>query len=201
MPVFRNRSYAAFLFDMDGTMLDSSAAVDRVWGAWATRHGIDPATLLATVHGVRSSDTIRRFAGTTVDIAKETQWILEAEVRDVDGVVALEGIHVFIEALEPGTWAIVTSAPRALAEVRLRAARLPIPAVMITAEDVQRGKPDPQGFLLGAQRLGVNIGECLVFEDSPAGVAAAKAAGAHVAIVGGLVPGAEGNFVLANYSA
>ena len=105
-----------------------------------------------------------------------------------------QGIHAFIEALDPGTWAIVTSAPRALAEVRLRAVNLPIPEVMITAEDVQRGKPDPQGFLLGAQRLGVSIGECLVFEDSPAGVAAAKAAGAHVAIVGGLVPGTEGNF-------
>ena len=156
---------------------------------------------MASVHGVRSSDTIRRFAGTTVDVAQETQWILEAEVRDVDGVVALEGIHAFIEALEPGTWAIVTSAPRALAEVRLRAANLPIPEVMITAEDVQRGKPDPQGFLLGAQRLGVRIVECLIFEDSPAGVAAAKAAGADVAIVGGLVAKSEGTFVLANYSA
>ena len=135
-----------------------------------------------------------------MDVAKETQWILEAEVRDVEGVVAVEGIHAFIERLDPGTWAIVTSAPRALAEVRLGAVNLPIPAVMITAEDVQRGKPDPQGFLLGAARLGVPISQCLVFEDSAAGVAAAKAAGADVAIVGGLVPGTEGNFVLANYS-
>ena len=181
MPVFRNHSYAAFLFDMDGTLLDSSAVVDRVWGAWAKKHGIDAAALLANVHGVRAEDTIRRFAGSTVDVAKETLWILEAEVRDVDGVVALEGIHAFIEALDPGTWAIVTSAPRALAEARLRAVNLPIPEVTITAEDVQRGKPDPQGFLLGAQRLGVRIGECLVFEDSPAGVAAAKAAGGDAA--------------------
>ena len=200
MPEFRNHSYAAFLFDMDGTLLDSSAVVDRVWGSWAKRHGIDVATLLAKVHGVRSEDTIRRFAGSTVDVAKENQWILEAEVRDVDGVVAIEGIHAFIEALGPGTWAIVTSAPRALAEVRLRAVNLPIPEVMITGEDVQRGKPDPQGFLLGAQRLGVRIDECLVFEDSPAGVAAAKAAGAHVAIVGGRVPKTEGTYVLANYN-
>src|SRR6185436_11815396 len=173
MPEFRNQTYAAFLCDMDGTLLDSSAAVDRVWGSWAQRHGIDVPTLLATVHGVRSEDTIRRFAGAGVDVAKEVQWILEA---DVDGVVALPGVHAFIEALDPGTWAIVTSAPRALAEVRLRAVNLPIPEVMITAEDVRRGKPDPQGFLLGAQRLGVRIGECLAFEDSPAGVAAAKAA-------------------------
>ena len=199
MPEFRNQTYAAFLFDMDGTLLDSSAAVDRVWGSWAKRHGIDVPTLLASVHGVRSEDTIRRFAGAGVDIAKEIQWILEAEVADVDGVVALPGVHAFIEALHPGPWAIVTSAPRALAEVRLRAVNLPIPEVMITAEDVRRGKPDPQGFLLGAQRLGVRIGECLVFEDSPAGVAAAKAAGAHVAIVGGMVSGTEGHFSLANY--
>jgi sugar-phosphatase len=122
-------------------------------------------------------------------------------MRDVDGVVAVDGIHAFIAALDPGTWAIVTSAPRALAEVRLHAVNLPIPAVMITAEDVQRGKPDPQGFLLGAQRLGVRIDECLVFEDSPAGVAAAKAAGADVAIIGGRVPKTEGTFILADYNA
>jgi sugar-phosphatase len=200
MPEFRNHSYAAFLFDMDGTLLDSSAVVDRVWGSWAERHGIDVPTLLATVHGVRSEDTIRRFAGAGADVAWETQWILEAETTNVDGVVALQGIHSFIKALEPGTWAIVTSAPRTLAEVRLRAVNLPIPQVMITGEDVQRGKPDPQGFLLAAQRLGVNIRQCLVFEDSPPGVAAAKAAGAEVAIVGGRVPETEGNFVLADYS-
>jgi sugar-phosphatase len=88
-----------------------------------------------------------------------------------------------------------------LAEVRLRAVNLPIPAVMITAEDVQPGKPDPQGFLLGAQRLGVRIDQCLVFEDSPAGVAAAKAAGADVAIIGGRVPKTEGTFILADYNA
>jgi mannitol-1-/sugar-/sorbitol-6-phosphatase len=200
MPVFRNRTYAAFLFDMDGTVLDSSAVVHRVWGAWARKHGVDAAALLADVHGVRAEDTIRRFAGPGMDVGRETQWILEEEVRDVDGVVPIAGVNAFIETLDAGTWAIVTSAPRALAEVRLRAVNLPVPAVMITAENVQRGKPDPQGFLLGAARLGVRIEDCLVFEDSTAGVAAAKAAGADVAIVGGLAQQAEGTFLLANYN-
>jgi sugar-phosphatase len=199
MPDFRNHSYAAFLFDMDGTLLDSSAVVDRVWGAWAERHGIDRDTLFARVHGVRAEDTIRRFATAGMDIARETQWILDAEIDDVEGVVAIEGICELIGGLEHGTWTVVTSASRALAEARLRAAKLPIPETMVTAEDVQRGKPDPEGFLLGAERLGVNIAECLVFEDSAAGVAAARVAGAHVAIIGGAVPGREGDHLLANY--
>lgn len=200
MPVFRNQTYAAFLFDMDGTMLDSSAVVHRVWGNWAKRHGIDEAKLFAQVHGVRAEDTIRKFATADMDVDKETQWILDAELTDVEGLVAIEGIHELIAPLDSGTWTIVTSASRALAEVRLRAVKLPIPATMVTAEDVQRGKPDPQGFLLAAKRLGVSASECLVFEDSNAGVAAARAAGAHVAIVGGHVPGSDCDHVLANYA-
>src|SRR5689334_1828070 len=127
MPVFRNQTYAAFLFDMDGTLLDSSAVVERVWLTWAKQHGVDPKALLAALHGVRAEDTIRRFAGPTLDVAKETDWILQAELGDVEGVVAVDGIGAFIQRLDPREWAVVTSATLALATVRLRAAKLPIP--------------------------------------------------------------------------
>ena len=199
MPVFRGHKYAAFLFDMDGTLLDSSAVVHRVWLAWAERHGIDKQELLAKLHGVRAEDTVRRFASAGMDVEKETHWILEAELNDVEGIVPIEGINALIDQLEPGTWTIVTSASRSLAEVRLRAVGLPSPETIVTAEDVQRGKPDPQGFLVGAQRLGVRAEDCLVFEDSAAGVTAARSAGAHVAIVGGHVPGTRGDHILADY--
>jgi mannitol-1-/sugar-/sorbitol-6-phosphatase len=199
MPDFRNHSYAAFLFDMDGTLLDSSAVVERVWRTWATEHGVDVEKLMSSMHGVRAEDTIRRFAKPTTDIAKETDWILQAELGDVEGIVAVDGIHALIERLRPREWAVVTSATRALAEVRLGAANIPIPEVFVTAEEVQRGKPDPQGFLLAAERLGVRIEDCLVFEDSPAGVQAGKAAGAHVAIVGGHVSAELGKFAIADY--
>lgn len=199
MPVFRGHTYAAFLFDMDGTLLDSSAVVERVWRTWARKHGVEEKTLMAAMHGVRAEDTVRRFAGPTLDVVKETAWIAQAELGDVEGVVALDGINALIEKLEPDTWAVVTSASLELATVRLRAANIPLPRVLITAEDVTRGKPDPEGFLLAADRLGVPISQCLVFEDSPAGVASAKAAGAQVAIVGGHVPDSEGTFALMHY--
>src|SRR5688572_1908609 len=115
MPEFRNQPYAAFLFDMDGTLLDSSAVVERVWLSWAREHGIDPQALLSALHGVRAEDTIRRFAGPTLDVARETEWILQAELGDIEGIVPIEGIGPFIARLDPGAWAVVTSATLALA--------------------------------------------------------------------------------------
>ena len=198
-PRFRDRTYAAFLFDLDGTMLDSSPVIERTWHAWAKRHAINPTDLLVAAQGVRSEDTIRRFGPAGIDVAQEAAWFLGMELSDIEGVVPIAGIGTLIESLHPETWAVVTSASRLLAELRLRTVRLPIPGTLITAEDVTQGKPSPEGFLKAATALGVPIRECLVFEDSPAGVAAGKAAGAHVAFVGSQVPASEGAFTIPDY--
>lgn len=182
---FNGRAYAAFLFDMDGTMIDSTVVAERVWSDWAVRNGVDAAALLAAVHGVRAEDTIRRFARDGMDIDAETAGLTAAEIAAADGIYAVPGVAAFIADLDPAQWAVVTSAPRALAERRFEAAGLPVPATMVTAEDVGHGKPDPEGYLKAAALLGVPIGECLVFEDAPAGIAAGLAAGADVVVVGG----------------
>jgi sugar-phosphatase len=178
-----DRTFAALLFDMDGTIVNSIAAAERVWVAWAERHGLDVEAFMPTIHGVRGIETITRLALPGVDPAAEAEAILLAEMEDVDGVAAIEGAAVFLASLPPDRWAIVTSSPRRLALRRLAAAGLPVPAVLVTAEDVERGKPAPDCFLLAAERLGQRIEDCLVFEDAPAGIQAAEAAGAAVAVV------------------
>jgi sugar-phosphatase len=177
------RGYRAFLFDMDGTLLNSIAAAERVWGIWAERHGLDVAAFLTTIHGARAIDTITRQALPGVDPEVEAQWITEAELNDVEGVVAIDGAVVFLNSLPGAQWALVTSAPRELALRRLQAAGITPPAVLVTAEDVAVGKPDPACYVLGAQRLGVPVQDCLVFEDAPVGIRAAEAAGADVMVV------------------
>lgn len=175
--------YRAFLFDMDGTLLNSIAAAERVWSIWAQRHDLDVAAFLATIHGARAIDTITRQALPGVDPEAEAQWITEAEINDVEGVIAIPGAVAFLNDLPGDQWALVTSAPRALALRRLQAAGITPPAVLVTAEDVATGKPDPACYLLGAQRLGVPVEECLVFEDATVGIRAGEAAGADVMVV------------------
>lgn len=175
--------YSAFLFDMDGTILTSIRAAERVWASWARRHGLDPAVLLPTIHGVRAEDTIARQNLPGVDVRSEAQWILAAELEDMEGVEAIPGAAAFIDALPPDRWAVVTSAPRVLAQRRIQAAGLPLPAVLIAAEDVSRGKPSPEGYLSAASTLDVPPSECLVFEDAPAGILAGEAAGARVVVI------------------
>ena len=182
-PAFPDRGFAAFLFDMDGTILSSIIAAERVWSDWARRHGLDVAAFLPTIHGVRTVETIRRLALPGIDPQAEADEITRAEMEDVAGIEVIAGAGDFLASLPAGRWTIVTSAPRRLAERRLEAAGLPAPPLMVTAEDIEHGKPAPDCFLLAAERLGCPAGECLVFEDAPAGIAAAEAAGAAVLVI------------------
>ncbi len=181
--LFPGRRFAAILFDMDGTLTDSIAAANRVWTRWSLSHGLDPAKVLPIIHGVRAGDTIRRLNVPGMDVEKETEVVKQAEIDDVEGVVAVKGARGFLEALPADRWAVVTSAPRQLALRRFAAAGLPVPRFLVSAEDVTRGKPAPDGFLQAARLLDVAADRCLVFEDTAAGVAAAEAAGAAVVVV------------------
>ena len=178
-----NRRFSAFLFDMDGTLLNSIVAAERVWSHWAQKHGLDVMTFLPTIHGVRCIDTIRNLNLAGVDPEREAAAISQAEIDDVQGVFEVPGAARLLASLPPERWAIVTSAPLALAEARLKAAGLELPINIVTSEDVSQGKPSPDCFLLAAKRLGVDPKDCLVFEDAPAGIAAAEAAGASVMLI------------------
>jgi len=175
--------FAAFLFDMDGTLLNSIASAERVWAQWAERHGLDVEAFLQTIHGVRSIETVRRQNLQGVDPEREAAAITQAEIDDVEGVIAIEGAKAFLASLPPERWAIVTSAPRALAERRMAAAGLDFPPLVITAEYIAHGKPAPDCYLLAAQRLGVRPQDCLVFEDAPAGITAGETAEARVVVI------------------
>jgi len=183
--VVRSFDCEAVLFDMDGTLIDSRIVVERGWRQWAARHGLDPAAVVVAAQGRRTEDTVRRFCPEGVDPQAEIRALLAAEEADVEGIVALAGASSLLAQLPPGRWAVVTSAHAALARNRIAAARLPIPRVLVTAEDVVRGKPDPEGFQRAAAQLGFAPHRCLAFEDAPAGVVAAQAAGATVVIVTG----------------
>ncbi|MEI8697698.1 HAD-IA family hydrolase [Mesorhizobium sp. ISC15] len=181
--MFAGKKFAAFLFDMDGTVVNSIAAAERVWADWAHRQGLDVAAFLPTIHGVRAIETIARLALPGVDPMREADALLKAEVADIDGILPIAGAAAFLASLPPERWAIVTSAPRELALLRIAAAGIPLPAVLVAAEDVSHGKPAPDCFRLAAERLGVDARDCLVFEDAPAGISAAEAAGAAVMVI------------------
>ncbi|HKC40211.1 MAG TPA: HAD-IA family hydrolase [Gemmatimonadales bacterium] len=170
---------SAFLFDLDGVLVDSRAVVERVCRLWARRHGLDPERVLRIAHGRRSRDTVRA-AAPHLDADREAAWIDAVELADVAGLSAVAGAGALLAALPTASWAVVTSCGRPLAERRLTAVGLPIPTVVVTSEEVAHGKPAPDGYQLGAKRLGQDPATCVVFEDAPAGIAAGRAAGARV---------------------
>jgi sugar-phosphatase len=167
------------LFDMDGVLVDSTAAVARVWAIWARKHSLDPETVVKIAHGRPSISTIRELLP-RADHDAEDREVERMEIEDVEGIVASPGAAELLRALPANRYAIVTSATRPLAEVRLRAAGLPVPENLVTARDAKRGKPNPDPYLMGARILGVPPAECVVIEDAPSGVLAGKAAGARV---------------------
>jgi sugar-phosphatase len=166
-------STKAVLCDMDGVLIDSAPAVERVWRAWATTHGFDPAKVVAQAHGRRSIETIRAVAP-KMNAEKENLVVEQMEIDDKEGVTALPGAADLLAKLPADRFAIVTSATRPLAVARLGYAGLPIPRHIITADDVVNGKPSPEPYLRGAALLGFAARECLVFEDTPAGIASAR---------------------------
>jgi len=177
MPSFRCRGV---LFDLDGVLVDSTPAVARVWAGWAREHGFsDPDEIVRIAHGRPSITTIRELLP-RADHEAENREVERREIADTGGVIPLPGAMELLQTLPPERWAIVTSCTRPLAGVRIAAAGLPKPKHLVTADDVHRGKPDPEPYLKGAQMLGLAATDCVVMEDAPAGIRAGKAAGSRV---------------------
>ena len=169
----------AVLFDMDGVLVDSTDAVARVWRKWAIERGFDPEKVVRAAHGRPSLDTVRDFLP-NADSGAENLEVERQEVEDLEGVVAMPGAQALVTNIPAGRWTVVTSATRPLAEVRLRAVGIPILESLVTAADIQNGKPHPEPYQKAAARLGYPASECVVVEDAPAGIRAGKAAGARV---------------------
>lgn len=174
----------AILFDLDGVLVDSAECIERTWRGWAARHGLDPAKVIDAAHGRRTRETIQL-------VAPELAWDAEVAALEANEAMTPEGVHEIdgardlLRALPSGSWAIVTSGIRAVAEFRIRLIALPSPMVMICADDIEHGKPNPEGYLTAAARLGETPAECVVIEDAPAGIDAAHNAGMRaIGIVG-----------------
>lgn len=170
---------AALLFDLDGVLIDSTPAVTRVWSGWAVEHGFNPDEVIAHAHGRPSLATIRQYLR-NADHEAENREVERREIQDLEGVVPLPGALGLLASLPGDRWTIVTSCTRALAEVRIRAAGLPLPQQLITASDITHGKPHPEPYLKAASILGFAPSSCVVLEDVPAGIRSGKAAGEKV---------------------
>jgi sugar-phosphatase len=170
------------LFDLDGVLADSTPAVARVWTIFANKYGFDPEETVRRAHGRPSMATIQELLPSANHIAENA--VLERmEIEDIEDVVALPGAAELLHALPADKWTVVTSCTRALALARLRVAGLPIPAQMVTSNDIVNGKPSPEPYLKGAELLGLAAADCVVVEDAPAGIRSGKATGARVIAV------------------
>jgi sugar-phosphatase len=176
-----------FLFDLDGTLVDSLPAVERAWTRWAERHGIDAQEVLDFIHGKQAITSLRHFLpnATEAELQHEFALLEQVEAQDTEGVLALPGAQALLDQLNKLAipWAIVTSGSVPVASARRIAGGLPHPEVFITCELVKHGKPQPDAYLLGAERLGLAPQECVVVEDAPAGILSGLAAGCQVIAV------------------
>jgi sugar-phosphatase len=178
------------LFDMDGTLVDSTAVVEATWTGFGRARGIDPEEILAFSHGRQAISTVQRFLP-DLDLDEQLRIaasLVAEESASTEGISAIPGAVAFVERLvDAGVpVALVTSAPRDLAASRMAGAGLSVPAAFVPSEDVEHGKPHPDGFLRGAALIGVDAADCVAFEDAPAGLAAAVASGATTVVVGTL---------------
>jgi sugar-phosphatase len=176
---------SVLLFDMDGTLVDSTASVERAWTRFAARHGLDAAAILAVAHGRPTIEVVADFAPPGVDVVAETDRIEAEEIDRTDGISEIPGSAALLGGLDRNRWAVVTSATRALTTRRLAAVGIPLPKILVAADDVTKGKPHPQPYMLAAKALGFDARDAVVFEDAPAGLTSALAAGATTVVVGG----------------
>lgn len=178
MPVPSQRIFhcAAILFDLDGVLVDSTRSVARQWAIWAAKHNVPVEEAVRVAHGRRTVETIRLLTP-HLDAEAETLRLEAREADDTDGVGRIPGALELLSTLPAKRWAVVTSGTRYLATRRLATNGLPTPAAFVTADEVSQGKPHPEPYLKGAELLGISPSECLVFEDAPAGIEAAHAAG------------------------
>jgi mannitol-1-/sugar-/sorbitol-6-phosphatase len=166
----------AILFDLDGVLVDSAERVEKTWREWAARHHLDAELVIAAAHGRRTVETVALVAP-DLSADAELRALETSEATNSDGIYEIAGARDLLQQLPPERWAVVTSGIRAVAEFRIRHTGLPMPAIMICAEEISRGKPDPEGYLAAAEQLGVSPSDCVVIEDAPPGIEAAKAAG------------------------
>ncbi len=187
MTASRSFRCRAILFDLDGVLVDSAECVERTWRHWATHHRLNPESVIALAHGRRAIETVRLVApelGADAELAA----LAASEATTSNGVYEVMGARELLELLPANRWGVVTSGIRAVAEFRLRHTGLPSPSVMVCADEIVRGKPDPEGYLKAAARLGRSAADCIVIEDTPAGIESAQAAGMRALAIASTYP-------------
>jgi mannitol-1-/sugar-/sorbitol-6-phosphatase len=180
----------AVLFDLDGTLIDSTNRIDRLWRWWAERHGIPFEQLEGKIHGRPAVESFR-LIDPALPIEQEVEELETEEIRDMHDVHLIPGAPGLLRRLDPSRWAIVTSGSPRVAHARLQYTGLPLPSVLVTAAEIEHGKPAPDGYLVAARRLGFRPAECIVVEDSPVGVDSGKAAGMGVIAIAYTHPAEE----------